>query len=337
MTTTEQDQQEIGFDGNFDSVDFTSANELIETLVSVKPRLEQQFDLTTVDPDERVQVRIDKNNAPKEMVQRFAAQMSFSLFPPIVVTEDARVVDGNTRVKARRAREERYCSALVIPVSWDDADELTRTKIEYLGLALNNSNGKPLDRAEKRKMVRDALQLGMTPKQITATVGFPTSVINAIRLELAGEKKLERVGLKAPDEETKMRPAALRSLGRQVDLNDQPFTELATLTDEAGFAVGEISALAAAVRETGSDELGLERIAREREANAQRIADRAQGKDGYPPAARQLKSRLGFINDKEVSALVETNPERMADHIEALESAIAKLQEVLVEQQKLVT
>ena len=75
---------------------------LIEALVGVKPRLEQEFDLTTIDPDGRVQVRIDKNNAPREMVERFAAQMSFSAFPPIVVTQDARIIDGNTRYRARR-------------------------------------------------------------------------------------------------------------------------------------------------------------------------------------------------------------------------------------------
>ena len=184
-------------------------------------------------------------------------------------------------------------------------------------------------------MVRDALGLGMSSKQITATVGFPASVVDGIRRELDAEEKLERVGLKAADEKADIRDAALRALGKAVDLNDQPFAELASLAVDAGFAAGEIGALAASVREAGSDQLALERITRERDTNAQRIADRKRGGNGHPPAARILRQRLGFIIGKEVGALVETNSERIADHVEALEQAITKLQDVLVEQRQL--
>jgi hypothetical protein len=331
MATTEQGTLAEGrFDGAFDSVNFTDAIALIEAVVGVKPKLVQEYDLTKVDPDERVQIRIDKNNAPREMVERFAAQMAFSVFPPIVVTQDDRTVDGNTRVAARRRREDRYCPALQIPISWDESDDEMRTRLEYLGLALNNSNGKALDRVERRRMVRDALELGMTTKQITATVGFPASVVNSIRHEVEAEAKTRRVGkneLVDPDQ-PKLRDASLRALGRATDLNDQPFAELAQLTADAAFNANEVSAMASAIREVGSDELALERIERERDANAQRIADLARGGNGHPPAARVLRQRLGFIDSREAAALVETNRERMQDHLDAVEAAIEKLTEV---------
>lgn len=332
MTVVENE----GFDSNFDSVNFTDAADLVEAIIGVEATLEQEFDLSRIDPDGRVQVRIDKNNAPREMVERFAGQMAFSAFPPIVVTADARIIDGNTRYRARRKREDRFCPALVVPVAYEDADEALKTRLEYLGLALNNSNGKALDRKERRTMVRDALELGMSTKQITATVGFPATVVNGIRRELEAETKLERVGLNDPNEPLQIRDASLRSLGRAVDLNDQPFAGLATLAIDAGFAASEISALAASVREVGSDELALERIAREREANVQRIADRRRGGNGHPPAARTLRQRMGFILARETSALVETNRERMAEHLEALEQTIAKLESVLAEQRQVV-
>jgi len=322
-------EQEQGFDSQFDSVNFTDPSELIEVMTGTKPRLVAEFDLTAIDPDERVQVRIDKNNAPKEMVERFAGQMAFSVFPPIVVTQDAHIIDGNTRFRARLKREERYSPALVVPIAWEGADAKMKIRLEYLGLALNNINGKALDRVERRKMVRDALQLGMSSKQVTMTVGFPANVVSGIRRELDGEAKLERVGL-----EITVRDAALRALGKASDLNDKPFSELATLAADAGFNASEIGALAATVRDVGSDELALERIARERDANAQRIADRKRGGDGHPPASRVLRQRLGFIENREVSALVETNRERMQDHLGALEAAIAKLTEVVAAQRK---
>lgn len=324
--------QEEGFDGRFDSVDFTSALELIEVITGHKARQIDEYDLTAVDPAGRVQVRIDKNNAPKEMVERFASQMAFSVFPPIVVTEDNRIIDGNTRVAARRKREERFCTALVVPVSWDEGDGAQRIQIEYLGLALNNSNGKALDRIERRKMVKDALEMGMSPRQVQVSVGFPLNVVNGIRHEIAGEHKLGRVGLT----DIKLRDATLRALGRASEMNDDPFRELAVLTADAGFSAAEIKALAASVRETGSDQLGIERIGREREANAQRIADRKRGGDGHPPASRKLRQHLGFILKQEPAALLETNVEQMAEHTEMISDSIDVLQDLLAAQQEVI-
>jgi hypothetical protein len=333
MTTTQQEnEQEQAFNGAFDSVNFTDAAALIEAIIGAKPRLEQEFDLTAIDPEGRVQVRIDKNNAPREMVERFAGQMSFSVFPPIVVTTDARIIDGNTRYRARRKRGERYSPALIVPIKWDGAEDEMKVRLEYLGLALNNSNGKALDRTERRRMVRDALGLGMSNQQIVMTVGFPAPTVNAIRHELNAETKLERVGLKKPDAEAGVKDAALRALGKAVDLNDKPFTEVAVLTLDAGLTGPEIKALAASVREAGSDTLALERINRERDANAQRISDRQHGINTSPPAARQLRQRLGYIIKQEPTALVETNREQMADHLEMVEQAIVLLQDVVVKQ-----
>jgi hypothetical protein len=327
-TSTTQQQQE--FDSGFDSVDFTDAVDLIEAMIGAKPKLEQEFDLTLVDPEGRVQVRIDKNNAPREMVERFAAQMAFSAFPPIVVTQDARIIDGNTRYRARRRREERFTPALVVPVAWETADPEMQIRLEYLGLALNNSNGKALDRVERRRMVRDAVALGMNTSQIVATVGFPANTVNGIRREVEAEAKVKSVGkgdLVEVDRPV-LRDAALRALGKAVDLNNEPFAELAQLTADAGFNASEVVAMASSIRDTGSDVLALERINREREANAQRIADRRRGGDGHPPASRVLRQRLGFIEGREAAALVETNREKMDDHLAAVEAAIEKLTKV---------
>src|SRR5262245_41166753 len=172
-------QEEKLFDGNFDSTDFVDPSALIESMVGLKPKLETDFDLTRIDPDERVQIRIDKNNAPREMVQRFASQMAFSKFPPIVVTRDPRIVDGNTRYRGRVEGGERYAAALVIPIEYDTAEPEMKVRLHYLGLALNNSNGKALDKAERREMARNAILLGMSTRQISSTVGFPDKTINS--------------------------------------------------------------------------------------------------------------------------------------------------------------
>jgi len=336
LTVQSAPTQEDLFDGAFDSTDFVDPSSLIEAMLGLKPKLEADFDLTRIDPNERVQIRIDKNNAPKEMVTRFASQMTFSKFPPIVVTRDPKIVDGNTRYRARVERGERYAAALVIPVDYETADAETKVRLHYLGLALNNSNGKALDKAERREMARNAILLGMSTRQISSTVGFPDKTINLIRREVAAELRLEQLDLK---DELVIRDAPLRALGSVTDkLDDSLFAGLAQLTADAGFNAAEVNAMASSIQEVATPELAQERLEREREANAQRIADRKRGGDGHPPASRALMQRLGFINgERPASAMVETNKEKMAEHLAAIESAIVRLNEVAALQREAIT
>ena len=206
------------FNGTFDdAVNLSDATGLIQAILHVEPEYVEDFDYHKLDPNERVQVRIDKNNAPKEMVQRYVHQMAFSQFPPVVVTEDEHIVDGNTRVKARWEREERFANALVIPIAYTDADEDTRERVRLLGKLLNNANGKPLDRTERKLMIRDALALGMTERQMTGTVGFPPSIVRSVTREVAGQDALVRVGL----DENLLKGTVLGTVGMYAELHDE--------------------------------------------------------------------------------------------------------------------
>jgi hypothetical protein len=298
---------------------------LSEQLFGEAPTLDAEYDYTQINLGDRLQVRFDKNNAPAEMVARYVWQMSESRFPPIVVTQDHRIVDGNTRAKARRLREDRYAPALVLPVNGQDTDDETRERLLFMGQALNSVNGKPLDKKEQREMVRHSLALGMSAKEIQSAAGVKLNVITAVRNEIAGEDKLLHVGLPAD----LVRETSLRALGKASDLNDEPFAELAKLTADAGFNATEVGGLASTARKLGSDSLALERISAERDANATRIAQREEGGNGHPPASRQLRQRLGYIKAKPAEAFVETNPEMMVDYLADLKTAVAILTETI--------
>ena len=133
---------------------------LIEAIVGVQAELDEHYDRLQIRTDDRVQSRIDKNSAPKFMVERYANQMGEYTFPPIVVTRDGLTVDGNTRNKAREVRNERYCSALVIPIDWNTADEATQQKLTLLSELINNMNGLPLFDEERSKMVINLISMG---------------------------------------------------------------------------------------------------------------------------------------------------------------------------------
>jgi hypothetical protein len=47
-------------------------------------------------------------------VQRYAVQMRHSTFPPIVVTDDDYIIDGNTRIGAARANGRHDFPAIIV-------------------------------------------------------------------------------------------------------------------------------------------------------------------------------------------------------------------------------
>lgn len=319
------------FNGTFEATDTTNVRDLIVGIMHVEPILDEHYDMLRLDPDERVQVRIDKNNAPREMVERFVHQMSFSQFPPVVVTQDAKIVDGNTRVKAHWERETRFGPALVVPIDFEGADADTRNRLLLLGRILNNSNGKPLDREERKQMVRTAVTLGMSQQQMTGTIGFRPATIRAVQREMDGEDALERVGL----DKNLLKPGALGALGGFAQLHDEPLRALAELAAEANYGSQELKALAVEVARAGSDQNALLQVEHAREADAQRIEDVRRGGAGKPAQSKQLRQRLGFIAARDPEVMVERNPEEAQDHLRAIRQAIEILTRTLEVQERL--
>lgn len=320
------------------SVNYDFIMEKISSIVDVKGEFVEKYDLLQLDPDpkNRVQVRLDPNFAPDFMVERMAYQMAETDFPPIVVTLDHRIIDGNTRFRARRKREEHYAAAIVVPVSWDEADDQTRDRLMLLGLYLNNVNGKALEPEEQENMIRRALSVGWTIGETTYKVGISEKAVRNVDKQMKAEARMAAVGV-GPNG---AKVGVMRALGEPniISLPDEAYRELAQLAQDARFGSGEVKSLAAGLREAGSAESQQERIAREREANKARIADIAHGVEGHPPMASRLRAALnGFLNSgRPHEAYVEKHAERKDDHLTAIQRAIEwlqKLNELQLEEQ----
>jgi hypothetical protein len=321
------------FNGTFDdAINLSDVTSLIHALLRVEAEYVEDFDYHKLNPAERIQVRIDKNNAPREMVQRYVHQMAYSQFPPVVVTADDRIIDGNTRVRARWEREERFANALVVPINYGDADDATRERILLLGRMLNNTNGKGLDKTERKLMVRDGLKLGMSERQMTGTIGFPPATVRAVKREIAGQDALVRVGL----DQDLLKGSVLGTIGLYDELNEEPLRELARLVADANFGAKEAKGLAVDVKRAGSDEEALRIIRHAREGNAQRIEDVARGGVGKPKQSKQLRQRLGFITARDADVLIETDPAEMPEHLDALAQAIDVLTTTVRKQRELI-
>lgn len=292
------------------------------------------FDLTRLDTDRRVQVRDISHYAPKESVERYAVQMGESAFPPIVVTSDDWIVDGNTRVGARLLRKEKFCSAIMLDVVWKGASRKQQNELHALAATLNASNGQPLTGKETREVAARLAELGWKTEQIGRAIGLKASSVTQVKKEIEAAAKMKRVGL---DPNGSVRGPSLRALGAKevLALNDVPFKELAGLARDAGLNASEIMGAAKEAKATGSDEGAIGVMTKLRTELGDRIREKKLTGVGKPPVSRQLRQHLGFVTKfaGREHELIETDPKVNVTHVEALTAALAVLGEVLKLQQ----
>jgi hypothetical protein len=279
----------------------------------------------------RVQIREEAHYTPREMVMRIASAMARrEKLPPIVVTKDGYIIDGNTRTAAAQHNKYPSVQALVIPDSYEGCTEKVERRLKLLGAAFNARNGKGIDREEIRKAI---VAIGQDPTydgtRIAALIGVTDATVKSILAEMKAKDRAESVGVHLNGS---VAATPLRILGQASEkLNDEPFRAVAALAQDTGMAPGDLREVIKQMHEAKSDEGALRVVDEHRAARREQIAEyRASGKSKPPPAAK-LRQRLGFILDFEKNPrdLTELNPEVVAKHRDAIERSIAVLQAVL--------
>ncbi len=291
-----------------------------------------QYDLGNVDLKRRVQVRELAHYMRKETVEQFAVHMASSQFPPIVMTRDGYIVDGNTRVQAKRLRKENFFPAIVLDVDWEGGSPKRRGELLALAATLNQFGGERLTTKEVRRVARDFIALGWLNEQIGRAIGVRASTVTAVRKEVEAEAKLEKVGLKANGDDS-VRGPSLRALGAKdvLALNDVPFRQLAELARDADLNAKEIVSLAKEAKDLGSDAAALGKLQETRAEMGDRIQERHLTGHGKPPKPARLRQFLGNVLkfEGQEQDLIETDPGNNAKHVDTLERSIAILSKVL--------
>jgi len=287
--------------------------------------------IARVSKDRRVQVREADNYGKKEEVTSYAAQMGQSVFPPIIMTLDDYLADGNTRVEAAKVRGDRFLPALVIQENYATADPRRKLEFHMLAATLNNQNGRRQTSKEARKTLVDALKLGWRVEQIVRALGTKATEVTKVKWEVDARDRLEKVGMQ--NGQVRATGTSLRALGKPVvlALNFEPYRALASLAMDAGLNASEILTIAKEAKATGSDQAALDHIAQVRLENDERILNYTMLEGpSKPPVARQLRQRLGFITKFAASpgVLVETNAPSMLQHQTALDASISILSAV---------
>lgn len=274
----------------------------------------------------RVQIRDEEHYAPKVNVTEYAAAMARGdTFPPVVLTADGYLVDGNTRVEAARANHFPHIAALILDRDYEEADSRTLQNIDLLGASLNAKHGTGLDKSEKRRHVISAAQDGrFDPKRIAARLRMTVNEVNKIINEKRGEDRAQSLGIQVSED---MPRTQLLRFGQSTWLNNKPFFELFNLTQDSGLKSTDLNELFKQIRGAGSDEKALEIIAACREERRDQISEyRATGKSRIPIAG-QLRQKLGFILNYEANPreLIEHNRALTGTHLDVLERAVTVL------------
>jgi len=292
---------------------------------------ELDFEYPTPDPGRRVQIREEAHYVPREMVGRIAAAMARGdKLPPIVVTKDGYLIDGNTRTAAARHNKYPSIQALILTDSYEGCTEKVERRLRLLGAAFNARNGKGIDREEIRKAV---VAIGQDPTydgtRIAALIGVTDATVKSILAEMKARQRAEAAGLHLNGS---VAATPLRILGQASDkLKDAPFKAVAELAQDTGMPPGDLREVLRQMHEAPSEADALAVVDEHRKARREQIAEyRASGKSKPPPAAK-LRQRLGFILEFESRPrdLTELNPDVISRHRDEIERAIAVLRAVL--------
>lgn len=288
------------------------------------------FPLEKVDIERRrIQVRETQHVAPRESVKRFAEQMSTTEFPPIVMTGDNYIADGNTRVEAARTRKVTFLPAFVLD-PYESATPQVQKKIQALAATLNCQAGVALTVAERRKAVPGLLFLNWKVEQIRRALGLTTAVVSQVKKEIEAKAKLDKLGMEVdPNKEMIL----LRGLGAGavIGLNDRPYHELALLSRDASLRIKEVAELAHKMREVGSDDAALEVVARKRRELHDRIIEHGLTGNGRPSTASIMRQRLGYVIKFEGTEelLIERNPDNVRNYLDIMTRSIRVLEKVV--------
>lgn len=277
--------------------------------------------------ERRIQIRDGAHNAPRFQVTQYAEAMKRGdVFPPIIVTKDGYIDDGNTRVHAARQARRATLPTFILDEPLDGSTEQVRQRLRALGAGLNIRNGRGIDRNE---IVTAVLHLAENPAYTAVRIGALLSVteatVNGILAERRAEERAKRLGV--PNNGS-LSVTLLRRLGRaSARLNDTPFRALFNLAQDAGLKEDELSTLIKHVQVAGSDHEAIRIVEADRAARREQIAlYKASGKS-RPLVPAQLRQHLGFVNgfENHVGALMETNPTIARDHLAIMRRSVSVL------------
>src|SRR5262245_15034766 len=135
------------------------------------------------------QVRLAEHRAPRDTTDEYEMQMrNGALFPPIVVTHNGRLIDGNTRKAAAERLGHETFPTYVVRLPQANYGPM-------LGAALNQMGGKRLTSDEALIAAEVMIRAGHSDEAIARTLGRSRAAVQNYRREKRYKDAAERTGI----------------------------------------------------------------------------------------------------------------------------------------------
>lgn len=274
--------------------------------------------------DKRLQVRDISELAPElEVSQYAAAYRRGDVLPPIVVTDDCVVVDGNTRTEAARRAELDSLPQFVLRIHYATAPEIQIQAMLKLAAGLNQTNGRRMPNNTVVRIVTMVARDGDDPATLAAQLNCSVDTVRGV---------LNMNKAKARAREMSLDTAVLsdkhwRVLGnKNAKLNNDVLAAVVRLTAAAQLTAAEMTTVCKGTERIYSDEGKLAYLKEEETANR----DRIKGVTKKPTRSAHARLVLGQVLKlgEDPAGAVEMIPDLRSGHLRRLEAAIDALEKV---------
>ncbi len=203
--------------------------------------LEADFPIARIKIEEGTQIRSENHRAPKGTVDQYVTHMNHgAVFPPIVISTDGRLVDGNARLAAARTLKRK-----TFPTYKVKFPHLGIAKM--IGAALNQLGGDRLADDEIIIAAEAMMDEGYADEAIARTLGRSVSHVRNVRRDRLFRESATRIGVG----DIRIPKAVARVLAGIS--HDEPLKAAINLVQRANPAMKDVSRLVSDVEKTRSD------------------------------------------------------------------------------------
>ena len=267
--------------------------------------LEPNYVLAKVKLNEGVQIRLEEHRSPSSAVDEYVTHMKHgAVFPPIVVTSNGFLVDGNTRLSAALKLQRKTFPAYKVKFA-------ILGQAKMLGAALNQMGGYRLTEEEIVVAAEAYMREGYKDEAIARALGKSMSHIRNVRRDRLYRDAAHRTGV--ADVELP-KPVRLHLAGIQ---HDEPFKAAVEAVAKAKPAAKDVGALVDRIENTRSDAEAL--------AVVQETSSKWGPVTGAPPnsakSVSRTRGRQALASIRKLLELAEAQPDEVVlpDDTEARE------------------
>jgi hypothetical protein len=259
------------------------------------------------------QVRLTQNRAPKEQVAKYATAMKHgATFPAVILNENNELIDGNTRLAAKRKTGGDTIAAYIL-------FGVTALDARSLSIELNQSNGLSMKEEEIRLFIEGAVKAGEQPeiRALARMTGVREPKITRWIAEVQFLGRAASMGI--PERHLAVLPASTRAALHATRL-EAVFLALTTLAAEAKLPTAFVKQMVAQVNGAPSEQAALAIVDAERKQRTDEIRAVASGFSPRDRASKGSAQHLGGLQRFTVEDLLDVAPDKQYDTFQRMKS-----------------